>query len=167
MELVNENIPNVEILVIDDQGENLGKMLASKALKIAYERNVDLVVVAPDAKVMVAKMMDYSKHRYEQQRRQREMKKNQQTVEVKEIRLSPTIGEHDFNTKLKHAQKFVSKGDKVKVSLRFRGRMITHRELGFQVVERFIEQLGESVMVEAKPKLEGMQIIAVVAPNNN
>lgn len=166
MELVNENIPNVEILVIDEQGENLGKILASKALKIAYERNLDLVVVAPEAKVMVAKIMDYSKHRYEQQRRQREMKKNQQTVEVKEIRLSPNIGDHDFNTKFKHAEKFISKGDKVKISLRFRGRMITHRELGFEVVDRFIEKLGESITIETKPKLEGRQIIAVVAPNN-
>lgn len=116
---------------------------------------------------MVAKMMDYSKYRYDQQRRAREMKKNQQTVDLKEIRLSPTIGDHDFNTKLGHAKKFIAKGDKVKITLRFRGRMITHSQLGGQVVNKFIEELGDLVVVETKPKLEGYQMIAVLAPNNN
>lgn len=157
----------MEILVIDDQGDNLGKMKAQDALKIAYEKNLDLVVVAPEAKVMVAKMMDYSKHRYEQQRRLREMKRNRQTVDVKEVRLSPTIGDHDFNTKLNHAKRFIKNGDKVKISLRFRGRMITHREIGQEIVDRFISELGDSIIIEAKPKLEGMQIIAIVSPSNN
>lgn len=157
----------MEILVIDDQGDNLGKMKASEALKIAYERNLDLVVVAPEAKVMVAKMMDYSKHRYEQQRRLRELKRNRQTVDVKEVRLSPTIGDHDFNTKLNHAKRFIKNGDKVKISLRFRGRMITHKDIGQEIVDRFISELGDSIIIEAKPKLEGMQIIAVVSPSNN
>ncbi|MDY0278280.1 MAG: translation initiation factor IF-3, partial [Acholeplasma sp.] len=141
-ELVNENIPNVELLVIDNEGNNLGKMLRDKAIKIAREKELDLVVVAPDAKVMVAKMMDYSKYRYEQQRKLREIKKNQHTVDVKEIRLSPTIGDHDLNTKLNHAKKFISKGDKVKITMRFRGRMIVHSSIGSEIVDRFISELG-------------------------
>ncbi|VEU80877.1 translation initiation factor IF-3 [Haploplasma axanthum] len=142
-------------------------MLRDKAIKLSYEKDLDLVVVAPEAKVMVAKMMDYSKYRYEQQRKLREMKKNQHIVDVKEIRLSPTIGEHDFNTKLNNAKKFIQKGDKVKITLRFRGRMITHSQLGGEVVEKFIDALGDMVLVEAKPKLEGSQMVAVVAPINN
>lgn len=153
--------------MIDDQGNNLGKIPRNKALDIANDKGLDLVVVAPEAKLMVAKMMDYSKYRYEQQRRAREMKKNRQTVDIKEIRLSPTIGDHDFTTKLNHAKKFIAKGDKVKVTLRFRGRMITHSELGGQVVNKFIEELGDLVVIETKPKLEGYQMIAVLAPNNN
>jgi translation initiation factor IF-3 len=155
------------MLVIDDQGNNLGKMNKARALKEAEDRNLDLVVVSPDSKVVVAKMMDYSKHRYEQQKKLREMKKNQQTVDIKEIRLSPIIGVHDFNTKLNHAKKFISKGDKVKLTLRFRGRMIQHKELGAEIVDKFISELGESIIIESKPKLEGFQIIAVIAPNNN
>lgn len=157
----------MELLVIDDQGNNLGKLPRNKALDLSSDKDLDLVVVAPEAKVMVAKMMDYSKYRYEQQKRAREMKKNQQTVDLKEIRLSPTIGDHDLETKLNQAKKFLAKGDKIKLTLRFRGRMITHSELGGQVVNKFIEQLGDLVTVETKPKLEGYQMIAVLAPNNN
>lgn len=142
-------------------------MKRDKAMALSEEKDLDLVVVAPNAKIMVAKMMDYSKYRYEQQKRLREMKKNQQVVDVKEIRLSPTIGDHDFNTKLNHAKKFISKGDKVKITLRFRGRMITHKDIGGEVVQRFIDELGELIIVESKPKMEGQQMIAIVAPNNN
>ncbi|HHT55609.1 MAG TPA: translation initiation factor IF-3 [Acholeplasma sp.] len=167
VELVNENIPNVELLVIDDEGNSLGKMSRDKAIKISESRNMDLVVVSPDSKVVVAKMMDYSKYRFEQQKRLKEMRKKQTTIDVKEIRLSPTIGDHDFNTKLNHAKRFIKSGDKVKISIRFRGRMVTHSDIGFEVVNKFIESLGDSIIVESKPKLEGMQMIAVVAPNNN
>src|SRR5690606_32196672 len=120
-------------------------------------------VVSPQSKPMVAKLLDYSKHRYDQQKKLKEMKKNQKVVDVKEIRLSPTIDKHDFETKLKRAQKFIDQGDKVKVTLRFRGRMITHSELGLEQVEKFIEKL-ENIIVEAKPKLEGNTLIGVVAP---
>ncbi|HHW79984.1 MAG TPA: translation initiation factor IF-3 [Acholeplasmataceae bacterium] len=166
-ELVNENIPNIELLLIDDEGNNLGKMMRDKALTITYEKDLDLVVVAPDAKMIVAKMMDYSKYRYEQQRKLRDMKKNRNVVDVKEIRLSPVIGDHDLNTKLNHAKRFISKGDKIKVSMRFRGRMITHSDLGKEVMQKFIDELGELVIVESKPKLEGYQLIAVLSPNTN
>jgi len=142
-------------------------MSRDKAIKISESRNMDLVVVSPDSKVVVAKMMDYSKYRFEQQKRLKEMRKKQTTIDVKEIRLSPTIGDHDFNTKLNHAKRFIKSGDKVKISIRFRGRMVTHSDIGFEVVNKFIESLGDSIIVESKPKLEGMQMIAVVAPNNN
>ena len=118
-DLVNEFIPNTDLLVIDDTGNKLGIISKKEALKIATEKELDLVVVSPDSKPMVAKMMDYSKYRYEQQRKLREIKKKQKIVEIKEIRLSPTIDTHDFDTKLKHALKFLEKGDKVKISIRF------------------------------------------------
>lgn len=142
-------------------------MQRNKALELAYAKELDLVVVSPKAKMFVAKMMDYSKYRYDKQKREREMKKNQRTVDVKELRLSPTIGEHDFDTKLRHAKRFIKKGDKVKVSMRFRGRMITHSDLGKEVMQRFIDDLGENIEIESKPKLEGYQLIAVLAPNSN
>lgn len=142
-------------------------MSKGKAINIAESRNMDLVVVSPDSKVVVAKMMDYSKYRFEQQKRLKEMRKKQTTIDVKEIRLSPTIGDHDFNTKLNHAKRFIKSGDKIKISIRFRGRMVTHSDIGFEVINKFIELLGDSIIIEAKPKLEGMQMIAVVAPNNN
>ena len=142
-------------------------MLRDKALAITLQKDLDLVVVAPDAKMIVAKMMDYSKYRYEQQRKLREMKKKRNVVEVKEIRLSPVIGDHDLNTKLNHAKRFINNGDKVKVSMRFRGRMITHSDLGRQVMQRFIDELGELITIESKPKLEGYQLITVLAPNTN
>jgi translation initiation factor IF-3 len=109
--------------------------------------------------------MDYSKYRYDQQKRLREIKKNQKTVEVKEIRLSPVIGDHDLMTKFKQAEKFIAKGDKVKISLRFRGRMITHSRQGFDVVNRFIEKFGDTIIIEQKPKMEGRFLHAAIAPN--
>lgn len=154
------------MLVIDHNGDNLGNMKRDDALDIAYKNDLDLVVVSPDSKVMVAKIMDYSKYRYEQQKRLREMRRKRTTIETKEIRISPTIGDHDFNTKLNHAKRFIKNGDKVKISMRFRGRMITHSDLGAEVMKRFIDSLEDTITVESKPKLEGMQMIAVVAPSN-
>lgn len=164
IELVNDGIPNVELLVIDDQGNKLGVISRNEALRKAAEKELDLVVVSPDSKPMVAKFMDYSKFRYEQQRKVREMKKNQRVVELKEIRLSPTIDKHDFDTKLRHALKFLSKGDKVKLNIRFFGRMITHRDVGEAVIKRFIEAVGEHATVEQNPKMDGRNMIAILAP---
>ena len=165
-EFVNEDIPSTDILVIDDTGGKLGIMSRDQALRITYDKGLDLVVVSPDSKPMVAKMMDYSKFRYEQQRKLKEIKKNQKVVEVKEIRLSPTIDKHDFDTKLKHAIKFLQKGDKVKLSMRFFGRMITHSQVGKEVMDRFIEAIGTQGIVEARPKMDGRNMIAVIAPAN-
>jgi translation initiation factor IF-3 len=166
-ELVNENIPNVNLLVIDDAGTKLGIISRKEALDIAEEKELDLVVVSPESKPMVAKLMDYSKYRYEQQRKLREIKKNQQTVELKEIRLSPTIDKHDLDTKLKHAIKFLDKGHKVKLSIRFFGRMITHIDVGRGVMEKFIENVGPKANVELRPKMDGRSLIAILAPNTN
>lgn len=166
-DLVNEYIPNADLLVIDDEGNNLGILPKKKALELAYQKELDLVVVSPDSKPMVAKFMDYSKHKFEQQKKLREIKKNQVIVDIKEIRLSPTIDKHDFDTKLKHAIKFLEKGDKVKISIRLFGRMITHSEVGLNVIKRFIDEIGSKATVESKPKLDGRHLIAMIAPNNN
>lgn len=163
-DLVNDAIPNTKLLFIDDEGNKIGVISKAEAMRYADEKELDLVVVSPNSKPMVAKLMDYSKYRYEQQRKQREMKKNQKTVELKEIKLSPTIDVHDFNTKLKHANRFIDKGNKVKVSIYFRGRMITHRDVGFEVVQRFIKELGDKIIIEAHPKMEGRNLISIIAP---
>jgi translation initiation factor IF-3 len=166
-ELVNDAIPhNVELLVIDDQGNKLGIMSRKDALNASFFKDLDLVVVSPDSKPMVAKMMDYSKYRYDQQRKLREMKKNQQTVELKEIRLSPTIDKHDFETKLRHALRFLEKGHKVKLSIRFFGRMITHIDVGRTMMEKFIEGIGSSGNIELRRKMDGRHLIAIIAPIN-
>jgi translation initiation factor IF-3 len=166
-DLVNETIPYGEFLVIDETGNKVGILSRRDALKLAQEREFDIVVVSPDSKPMVAKLMDYSKYRYEQQRKLREMKKNQHVVDIKEVRLSPTIDTHDFDTKLKQALKFLEKGDKVKLTIRFFGRMITHSDVGMKVMERFIEAVGSNATVESKPKMDGRNMIALLTPNNN
>lgn len=166
-DLVNETIPYGEFLVIDETGTKVGILSRRDALKLAQEREFDIVVVSPDSKPMVAKLMDYSKYRYEQQRKLREMKKNQHVVDIKEVRLSPTIDTHDFDTKLKQALKFLEKGDKVKLTIRFFGRMITHSDVGMKVMERFIEAVGSKATVESKPKMDGRNMIALLTPNNN
>lgn len=153
------------MLVITEDGEKLGVLSKRDALDEAFKRDLDLVIVSPNSNPPVARVMDYSKYRYDQQRRVREMKKNQKTVEIKEIRLSPVIGDHDVNTKFNQAKKFIQKGDKVKISLRFRGRMIVHSSQGFEVVNEFIERFGEEIIVEQKPKMDGRVLHAVIAPN--
>lgn len=164
--LVNDGITARELLVIDDKGEKLGILKTHQALYEARSRQLDLVIVSPDSKPIVAKIMDYSKFRYDQQRKVREMKKSQHVVDLKEIRLSPVIGQHDLETKIKQASKFIEKGDKVKISLRFRGRMIVHSSQGVKVMEAFILALGDTVTVESHIKMEGRQLFATVAPKN-
>lgn len=164
-DLVNDFIPNGEILLIDETGQKVGVISKKEALALGAQRELDVVVVSPDSKPMVAKLMDYSKYRFDQQRKLREIKKNQHTVELKEIRLSPTIDTHDFETKLKHTIKFLEKGHKVKLSIRFFGRMITHQDVGRAVMEKFIEAIGSKGTAEARPKMDGRSMIAIVAPS--
>lgn len=166
-ELVNENVPNTEMLVIDEDGTKLGVLTKAAALKIAEGKGLDLVVVSPDSKVVVAKLMDFSKHRYDQQKKLKEMRKSQQIIKVKETKLSPTIDKHDFDTRLRQTKRFIEKGDKVKVSLRFRGRMIVHSNIGLEVINRFLDEMGDMIVVESKPKVEGRIMMAVIAPNPN
>lgn len=163
---VNEGIRAKEVRLIDVNGEQLGVKSRQEALDIAENANLDLVLVAPTAKPPVARIMDYGKYRFEQQKKEKEQRKNQKTVQVKEVRLTPQIEEHDFNTKARNAQKFLNKGDKVKVSVRFRGRAITHKELGQQVLERFAEACNEYSTIETKPKMEGRNMFLMLAPIN-
>ena len=135
--MVNEGIRARELRLIADDGSQLGVKSKQEALKLAEQANLDLVLVAPKAKPPVAKIMDYGKYRFELQKKQREARKKQKVINVKEVRLSPTIDTNDFNTKVKNARKFLTKGDKVKVSIRFKGRAITHKEIGREVLDSF------------------------------
>lgn len=162
--LVNEGIRAKEMLVIGPDREQLGLMQRRDALRLAADKNLDLVCVAPKANPVVCRIMDYGKYRYEQQRHAREARKNQTVVQLKEIRLSSNIEQHDFDTKLKNAQKFLAKGDKVKVSVRFKGREITHTEFGRNVLKRFAEGCAEIADLESNPKLEGRSMFLVLTP---
>lgn len=139
-------------------------MSSSQALKLAAEKNLDLVMISPNAKPPVCKIMDYGKYRFEQARREKEKRKNQKIVDTKEVRLSLNIDTHDFNTKLNQSLKFIAKGDKVKVSIRFRGREMGHPELGTEIMNRFSQACAETAVVEKPPKLEGRNMLMFLAP---
>ena len=160
----NEDIRDKELRVIGPDGAQLGIMSSADALRIAEERNLDLVKIAPQATPPVCKIMDYNKYRFEQQKREKEARKKQHTVEVKEIKLSLNIDTHDFNTKLKNALKFFAHGDKVKVSIRFRGREMGHSEYGYDTMKRFYEACSEVANIERPAKLEGRQMLMFLAP---
>ncbi|PKH11429.1 translation initiation factor IF-3 [Planomicrobium sp. MB-3u-38] len=163
---VNEGIRARELRVIDQNGEQLGIKTRNEALEIAGRVNLDLVLVAPQAKPPVARIMDHGKFKFEQQKKEREIRKNQKVIVVKEVRLSPGIDDHDFNTKLRNAIKFLEKGDKVKASIRFKGRAITHKEIGQRVLERFAEACKEVATVEQRPKMDGRSMFLMLAPVN-
>ncbi|GAA0601084.1 translation initiation factor IF-3 [Virgibacillus siamensis] len=163
---VNEKIRAKEVRLIDSNGDQLGVKSRNEALDIAQTRNLDLVLVAPKAKPPVCRIMDFGKYRFEQQKKEKEARKKQKVINVKEVRFTPGIGEHDFNTKLKNARKFLSKGDKVKASVRFRGRAITHKELGREVLDRLAEEAKDVATVESKPKMEGRNMFMMLAPLN-
>lgn len=150
--------------MIGKDGEQIGVISREEAMRIAEQAELDLVLVSPNAKPPVARILDYGKYRYDQQKREREQRKNQKTVNVKEIRLSPTIDDHDFNTKLRQGRGFVEKGDKVKVSIRFRGRAITHKDIGRDVLERFAEGMNDIAQVETKAQMEGRSMFMMLAP---
>ncbi len=161
---INEEIRGKELRVIDSDGSQLGILSSQQALALAEEKNLDLVMISPQAKPPVCKIMDYGKYRFEQARREKERRKNQKVVDIKEVRLSLNIDTHDFNTKLNHALKFISKGDKVKVSIRFRGREMGHPELGTEIMKRFADACAEVAVVEKQPKLEGRSMLMFLAP---
>ena len=162
--MVNEGIRAREFRLISDNGDQLGVKTKQEALKMAEDANLDLVLVAPKAKPPVAKIMDYGKYRFELQKKQREARKKQKVVNIKEVRLSPTIDTNDFNTKMKNARKFLSKGDKVKVSIRFKGRAITHKDIGRDVLNRFAEATEDVATVESKAKMDGRSMFLMLAP---
>lgn len=164
--IVNERIRAKEVRLIGKDGDQIGVVSRERALEIAEEAGLDLVLVSPQAQPPVARVLDYGKYRYEQQKREREARKNQKVVNTKEIRLSPTIDDHDFNTKLRQGRNFIERGDKVRVSIRFRGRAITHRDIGQEVLERFAEETKDIADVETKAKMEGRSMFLMLAPKS-
>ena len=161
---INEEILDKEVRLIGDQGEQLGIMSAQEALKIAVKKELDLVKIAPGSNPPVCKVMDYGKFRFEQAKKEKEAKKNQRVIEIKEIRMSPGIGENDFNTKLKNGQKFLTDGDRVKVSVRFRGREMAHTEIGEQLLKDFAAKCADIATLDKNPKLEGRNMSMFLSP---
>ena len=164
MHELNEEINDKEIRLIGSEGEQLGIMSSAEALRIADEHGLDLVKISPQAVPPVCKLMNYGKFRFEQSKREKEAKKNQHVVEIKEIRMSPGIDVGDFNTKLKNAQKFITDGNRVKVSVRFRGREMAHTDIGKELLERFAEQCTEVANLDKSAKLEGRMMSIVLTP---
>ena len=162
--LINQAIRAKEVRLLDAEGNQVGVVSREEALAKAEQSTLDLVCISPNATPPVCKIMDYGKFKYEQQRKQRDARKNQKVLVTKEIRLSPTIDGHDFETKAKQAAKFLEKGDKVKVSIRFRARAITHSEIGRDVLDKFAERLAEISNVESRAKLEGRSMHMLLAP---
>jgi translation initiation factor IF-3 len=161
---INERIRVREVRVIDDEGEQLGVMTPFEAIKIARERGLDLVEVAPQAQPPVCRIIDYGKFQYEQKKKAHEAKKKQVVIEVKEIKFRPATDDHDYNFKMKHAKEILQDGNKVKATVRFRGREITHKELGMKLLVRLEQDLAESGAIEVRPRVEGMMMTAIFAP---
>lgn len=162
--LINEQIREKELRVLGAEGEVLGFMSSKEALEMAEAKQLDLVLIAPQAKPPVARIMDYGKFQYEQQKRDKEARKKQKTVNMKEIRISPTIEEHDLGVKAKNAGKFLKDGDKVKVTVRFRGREADYAHFGSQLLKKFFETVSEVGTIEKPAKLEGRNMIMILAP---
>lgn len=161
--IINEEIRAREVMVIDGN-DKLGVMRTRDAINMAYDKGLDLVLVAPGAKPPVAKFMDYNKYKYEQSRKKREAKKNQTKVELKELRLSPKIDIGDFNTKLKNGRKFLSQGNKLKISIRFRGREMAYTSKGREVILNFAKECEDIATIEQRPKQDGRNMHCVLAP---
>ena len=162
--MINEEIRDREVRVVDQNGEQLGVMSSREALALAEERQLDLVKIAPQARPPVCKLMDYGKYRFEQSKKEREFRKNQKVITVKEVRLSATIEDHDIDVKFKNAVKFLKDGNKVKVTIRFRGRQITHSEIGRQVMNEFAERIKEYGTVDKAPQIEGRNMSMFISP---
>jgi translation initiation factor IF-3 len=161
---INEEIRVREVRLVDTEGGQLGIMPIRDALKIADENQLDLVEIAPQAKPPVCRIMDFGKYKYEQSKKEKETRKKQKVIEVKEIKMRPNIEDHDFQVKVKNAERFLKEGDKVKASIIFRGREIVHTQLGRQLLVRLAEEIKELGMVERQPKLEGKNMIMIISP---
>ncbi len=162
--IINKQIRAREVRLIGKDGEQIGVISRDEALNIAKQDDLDLALVSPNAKPPVARVLDHGKYRYEQQKREQEQRRNQKVVNVKEIRLSPTIDDHDFNTKLRQGRKFIKDGDKVKVAIRFRGRAITHKSIGREVLDRFAEGMLDVAKLESRARMEGRNMFMMLAP---
>ena len=161
---VNEEIRVPQVRLIDQEGEMIGVMSAREALMRAYDAGLDLLEISPNAVPPVCKILDYGKYKYEQQKKANEARKKQKTVEIKEVKVRPNIDDHDYDVKMRAMKSFIGEGDKVKVTLRFRGREMAHQDLGIKVLERIRNELGETIKVEQMPRLENRQMIMVLAP---
>ena len=161
---INEQIRAVNVRLIDATGENIGVVTTRRALEMAREDGLDLVEISPNVDPPVCKITDYGKHKYDQQKKQAEMRKKQKVVEVKEIKIRPVIEENDYQVKLRAAIRFFNDGNKVKVTMRFRGREMAHVDVGQKVLDRFCADLEEIAKQDARPKLEGRQIVMVLSP---
>jgi translation initiation factor IF-3 len=161
---VNEDIRVPQVRLIDQDGEMQGVMSAREALQRAYDVGLDLLEISPNAEPPVCKITDYGKYKYEQQKKANEARKKQKVVEIKEVKVRPNIDDHDYDVKMRAMKSFIEEGDKVKVTLRFRGREMAHQDLGIKVLERIRQELGETIKVEQMPRLENRQMIMVLAP---
>ena len=164
--MINEQIRDAMVRVVDQDGSQLDVMPIEEALRLAEERELDLVKIAPQARPPVCKLMDYGKYRFEQNKKTREIRKNQKVITVKEVRLSATIEDHDIDVRVKNAIKFLQDGDKVKVSIRFRGRQITHSEIGREVMQDFAERIKEYAVVDRAPVVEGRNMTMMLSPKD-
>ncbi len=162
---INERIRAREIRVIDENGEQLGILPPFEALKIARERSLDLVEVSPNAMPPVCRIQDYGRYLYEKEKSERAARKKQKIITIKEVKFSVTVDEHDYQTKKNRAVRFLHEGDKVKASLRFRGRQMTHRDLGYNIINRLIQDIGDIGVVEFMPRMEGTTLHAILAPS--
>ena len=160
---IHEQIRANKVQIIDNEGNKIGPISLNEALDMAYEKKLDLVLVAPNAEVPVCKLMNYGKYKFEQAKREKEAKKKQKTFELKEIRITPNIEEHDFGFKVKNARKFIEDGNKVKVTVRFRGRELNYLKLGEEELNHFIEELSDIAVPEKKPLLEGKNMFIILA----
>lgn len=161
---INDQIRAREVRLIDESGQNIGVVARFDAQERANTAGLDLVEISPDAEPPVCKILDYGKFKYQEQKKAAEARKSQKIVEIKEIKMRPSIDDHDYDVKLKAMKRFFEEGDKVKVTLRFRGREMAHMQLGMQVLQRVKGELGDSVKVELEPRLEGRQMVMVLAP---
>lgn len=164
---INEEIREKEVRLIDDEGNQVGVVPKARALEMAYEKKLDLVSVAPNSKPPVCRIMDYGKYRYEMLKKEKEAKKKQKVISVKELRLTPNIESHDLQTKANNAIKFLDNGDRVKVSVRFRGREMGHTEIGKEVLEDFVNLVSEHGVVDKKPKMEGRSMVMFLSPDTD
>ena len=164
---INEEIRDKELRVIDVDGNQLGILSADEALKIAFEKDLDLVKIAPQATPPVCRIMDYGKFCFEQTKRAKEAKKNQKVIEIKEVRMSSTIDTHDFNVKVNQAVKFLSGGDKIKVSVRFKKRTLAHTQFGEELLAKFKDAISEAGVVDKPSKMEGRSLVMFVSPKVN
>lgn len=162
--MTNEQIRDKEVRLVDENGEQLGVVSVEQAQKLADERNLDLVKIASQAKPPVCKIMDYGKYHFDLTKKEKEARKNQKVIDIKEVRLSATIDRHDLEVKAKHAIRFLSSGDKVKVGIRFRGRQATHSEIGAEVMKEFFEMIQEYAVMDKAPKLEGRNMSMFLNP---